>query len=395
MDIQVLSKVNETIDKILPEVISIRRQLHANPEIAYEEFCTAKLISDTLAKYGIAHTNGIAKTGVCADLRGKSGKTLLLRADMDALAIQEQNDLPYSSKNPGAMHACGHDVHVAIMLGTAIVINEILDYVNGNVKLIFQPAEEGVGGALPMIEEGVMDSPKVDAAISLHIMPGINVGQVQLKKGLLTATPCDFTIEVIGKGGHGALPQNCVDPIVMAAQFITATQTIISRRLDPLDNACLTIGKINGGTFNTTIPDSVTLEGSLRCFGIDECEAIMRMLEQTLAGITNAYGGSYKMDYYMLYPPVVNDDDITDIIADCAAELLGADNVKWAPKPQMIGEDFAYFGQRVPACMYYLGSGFEGRDNAPLHNACFEPNEDCIAVGIRLNVAAVLEYLLN
>ncbi len=390
------SKLN-SIDfaKIADEMTIFRRMLHSEPEIAFEEVNTAAAIAKLLQREGISFTEGIAKTGIVATIkgeRGKSSKTLLLRADIDALPINEDTDVPYKSRKAGLMHGCGHDIHTSVVLGSAIALNRLRDEFSGYVKILFQPAEEGVGGALPMINEGVLESPKVTAAIACHVAPLLPVSSIQASAGVVTGSPDHFTITLTGKGGHGAIPQQCADPILAGAHIVVALQHIVSRNIDPMDSAVITVGTFNGGYTENIIPEKVVLKGTARTLSKATREFVRERITFTAKHIAETHGVDCDVDYCYLYPPCVNDSMMTDLVRNISAKLLGADKIE-KQNPAMIGEDFAYFAEKVPSCFFYLGCGYEDRENFPLHSSKFNPDDSCIPLGIDLFVNCALEYL--
>ncbi|MBQ6630918.1 MAG: amidohydrolase, partial [Romboutsia sp.] len=280
-----MNDVKDLCGKYLKHMMNLRETIHMYPEDGFKEFKTSEIIIEELEKLGIKVQKNIAKTGVVGLIEGKyPGKTVLLRADMDALKIQEQADVEYKSKIDGMMHACGHDGHVAGLLGAAMIINELKDNLHGNVKLLFQPAEERDGGALPMIEEGVLENPKVDAAFGAHLWGYLKEGEAHLKEGPMMAAPDIFNIKVIGKGGHGAVPQESIDPIVITCQIVNALQTIVSRKINPLDPVVVTCGKIQGGDSHNVIPNEVELEGTIRTFKEETRKLVPRIIEDLVKG---------------------------------------------------------------------------------------------------------------
>jgi amidohydrolase len=338
-------------------MVDLRHTIHMHPELAYEENHTSQLIRETLASLGIQHVSGIAKTGVVGLIKGKGpGKTVLLRADMDALPIQEDLDLEYKSKINNRMHACGHDGHVAGLLGAAMILNDLRSQFNGNVKLVFQPAEEITnGGAARMIEEGVLDDPPVDAAFGCHLWGEAKEGTVQLCPGPMMAASLDFKFTIIGRGGHGALPHLALDPIIMGVQAINFMQSIISRRTDPMETAVLSIGYIRGGETENIIPDHLEAKGMIRTFNEQLSDNIKTEIENILRAITESQKGSYKFEFKQSSPSVINDRKLTELVSNSFSKIVGKDNVNAMCKPTMASEDFAFYSHKVPSVFAFVG----------------------------------------
>jgi amidohydrolase len=391
----------EEIKKISKEIqeklINIRRTIHMHPELAFEEHATAQLIYNYLKDLDIEVTPGIAKTGVVGLIRSNQpGKTVAIRADMDALPMTEENECEYKSTVPGKMHACGHDVHVTCLLGAAEILSRLKGKLNGNIKLLFQPAEEGVGGALPMIEEGVLENPKVDACIAAHVWPDIPAGKIVVKNGPIMASPDDFEIIIKGKSGHGAMPHAAVDPIVIGCHVVNTLQTIVSRKIDPLNPAVISICYFHSGTCTNVIPDTATIKGTARTIDPELRRKIASLIEETVAGVVKAMGGEYEFDFKYLYPPTINDNIITDVLANSASKIIGKSNILWGREPSMGGEDFAYFAEKVPSTFFRLGCGNPEKGiTHPIHSTKFDVDEDCIAVGASILTQFAVDYLNN
>lgn len=380
------------IKKVEKEVIELRRKIHMYPELGFEETKTSEIVYNYLKDLGI-EANRIAKTGVVGTLRGNGSKTIAIRADMDALPIHEENDVEYASKISGRMHACGHDVHTAILLGTAKVLTNIKNELKGNVKFIFQPAEETTGGALPMIEEGVLENPKVDAIIGLHVDSELQVGQIGIAYGKAYASSDMIDIIVKGKSGHGAEPHKAVDAIVIAANIINALQTVVSRKTNPLSPMVLTIGTIEGGYVRNIIADEVRMSGIIRMMEEDKRDEILKMVEMICINTAKAMGGEIEFKRTRGYPCLENHKSITDLIKEIAAPMLGEGNVVEV-EPTMGAEDFAYFLQKVPGSFYKLGCGNRERGiDYPIHSNRFNIDEGCIKIGLAVHVFTVLKYL--
>lgn len=349
-------KVVEFSQKNYDRIVELRHKFHMYPETAFEEFETAKTVVEELKRLNIEVSSNIAKTGVVGLIKGGyPGKTVLLRADMDALAIQEEANVPYKSRIPGKMHACGHDGHTAGLLGAAMILNEIKDELHGNVKLIFQPAEEDDGGAKPMIQEGVLENPHVDAAFGCHVWGSLKEGDIQVKHGPLMASPDKFIFKVKGRGGHAAMPHKLIDPISIVAQVISTMQTIVSRRVDPLESAVISFGSIHGGENHNVIPNEVVVTGTIRTFDQDIRKWIPKTMENILKGVTQACDASYEYQFIEHFPPLINDKNMTDLVKQSVAKIVGEDHVFEADQPSMGGEDFAFFAEAVPASFFLVG----------------------------------------
>jgi len=344
--------------KLKDEVVQLRRTFHMYPEIEFDLHRTSQIVADYLESLGLEVKRNVAKTGVVGLLKGaKPGKTIMLRADMDALPLQELNDVPYKSKIDGAMHACGHDGHTAMLLVAAKVLASRRNELCGNVKFVFQPSEERFppGGALPMIEEGVLENPKVDFAFGIHLWNALPVGTVGVRAGALLAAADEFRIVLKGKGGHGAYPHVCKDPVVTASELVLAMQTLVSRSVDPLESAVVTVGKIHAGTAFNIIPETTTLEGTVRTLNEQVRDTIKHRMKQMVRGICDAYGMDFELDYKDGTAVLINDPELTKLVRKVAEEVVGKDKVIEVP-PSMGGEDMSFFLQRVPGVFYLVGS---------------------------------------
>lgn len=389
-----MNEVKRLGEKYLKQMIDLRETIHMYPEDGFSEFKTSEIIITELEKLGIKVQKNVAKTGVVGLIEGNyPGKTVLLRADMDALKIQEQADVEYKSKIDGMMHACGHDGHVAGLLGAAMILNELRDKLHGNVKLVFQPAEEREGGARPMIEEGVLENPKVDAAFGAHLWGYLKEGEVHLKEGAMMAAPDIFNIKVIGKGGHGALPQESVDPIVITCQIVNALQTVVSRRINPLDPVVVTCGKIQGGENFNVIPDEVELEGTIRTFKEETRNLVPRIMEDLVRGITTSQGATYKFEYKANYPALINDKYMTNFAKESLKKIVGVSNVKDLKEPNMGGEDFAYFAQKVPSAFMFIGIAKNESEPVIHHNPYFKWDSKYVGVLAQSLSQIAIDYL--
>ncbi len=386
------------IQKHRDEILKTRRFLHMNPELSNREFETSKLIAGKLMSLGLHVQTGIAKTGVVALLTGdQPGITVGCRADMDALPIQEQTNLSFRSLNPGVMHACGHDIHMSIALGTAMVMSSLRDRLRGNIKFIFQPAEEGApageeGGATFMIKEGVLDDPPVRAIFGLHVMP-LDLGKVQFSAGAIMASSDRFEITIKGQSSHGARPHEGKDAITLAAQVILGIQTIVSRNLDATDPAVISIGKIEGGMRSNIIADEVRLEGTVRTLSEKNRSKIQKLIEDIVKGITSSFGADYAFSYTRGSPPVYNHPQLAKIMSPTLHKVLGATNVEEIT-PQMVAEDFSAYCQKVPGFFFFLGvKPPEQETMAPLHSPLFNPDERSITIGIKVMCQLLFDCL--
>ena len=382
-------ELKKEIEELTSQLVSWRRDFHRHPETAFEEHWTSSVLRKFLDDHGIP-VQVMAKTGLCGVLKGKpGGKTVALRADIDALPLKEDGDKEYISENPGAAHACGHDGHMAILMGVIEILCRRKDAFRGNVVFLFQPSEERIpGGAKLMIEEGALDG--VDAIFGLHLWQPLATGVVGLVKGAMMAQPDKFTIRIQGKGGHGSMPHQTVDPILVASHLVVNIQSIVSRNVDPLKPAVVSFGTIEGGTIYNIIPDGVVLTGTVRSFESD----VQELSENRLKGITDstclAFGATADFLYEKGYPPVVNDESMVDFVSRTASELFGERRVQEID-PVMGGEDFAYFLQEVPGAFMFVGMG-DGME-FPHHHPAFDIDEKALPQATILMTAIALDYL--
>lgn len=354
-------RILELTEKYVPYMIETRRYLHQYPEVSYQEFETTKFIKKELDSMGISYESPL-ETGCIGILKGgkPSDRVIALRADIDALPMDEEGDAKaeFMSKNEAAAHCCGHDAHTANLLGAAKILKDLKEEIEGTVILVFQPGEEKLpGGGRLLCETGFLQSQNVEAIYGLHTDPLLAPGEIATKVGPLMGAPDEFEIEIIGKGGHAARPQEAVDPIVLASQFITSVQTIVSRNIDPTDSAVVTIGKIEGGTAHNIIPESVRLLGTVRTLSKSNADLIANRLESLLKGITESAGGTYTFEFNRGYPVVKNTKAETDRILTNMRSLFGADSAKELEKPIMAGEDFAFYQEHFPGAFFFAGSG--------------------------------------
>ena len=372
-------------------VISIRRDLHRIPETAYTEKKTSAYVADYLRREGLEVQTGIATYGVVGLLNtGRPGPTLLLRADMDALPVTEDTGLSFASTHDGVMHACGHDAHVAMVLVAATVLNRVKDELNGTIKFLFQPAEEGPGGAQPMIDEGVLENPKVDYSIGCHVWPEISEGTIGVRSGPFMAAMDRFDIKIIGRSGHGAMPHLCVDALEVGTQVVSALQRISSRHMNPLEPAVVTVGMFHAGTAFNIIPGDAQLTGTTRTFNLDIWNSWAERLENVVRGVCESMGADFEMKFSKGYPPTINDDSMAEVVRRCAQKVAGKDKVV-EPERSMGGEDMSYFLQRSKGCFYALGVGRQ--EFTPLHNSRFDLNENVLALGVETHCRIALDLL--
>lgn len=382
-DIQLLSK------RFLPEIIAIRRHLHEYPELSFEEFETSKFIISKLKQYDIPFESGIVKTGIVAMIHGGTpGKVLALRADMDALPITEQNNIEYQSKNVGLMHACGHDVHTASLLGTAKILSELRNQFSGSVKLIFQPGEELLpGGASLMIKEGVLANPKPSNIFGQHVLPSMEAGKVGFRGGMYMASTDELYVTVRGKGGHAAMPQQYINPLLMASRILVALQEVfmdISTRDIPNIPTVLAFGKITGNGATNVIPDEVRLEGTFRTMDEKWRKEAHRKMKEISSSIAEKMGGKCDFNIEIGYPFLVNDEATTANARRFAEEYLGKENVEELDL-RMTAEDFSFYSQQIPGCFYRLGTGNKEKGiNSPVHTSTFDIDEDALETGMGL-----------
>lgn len=390
-----MRRIRPEIQNLQCQIVNWRRELHQKPELGFQEDITAEFIQQKLTEWGITHQIGIAKTGIVATIPGKyPGKVLAIRADMDALPIQEANEVAYRSQHDGKMHACGHDGHMAIALGTAYYLAQHQEDFRGTVKMIFQPAEEGPGGAKPMIEEGVLSNPDVDAIIGLHLWNNLPLGTVGVRSGALMAAVECFQLSILGKGGHGAMPDQTIDSIVVASQIVNALQTIVSRNVKPLDSAVVTVGQLHAGTALNVIADTAQMSGTIRYFNPELETLIGERLEAIIAGVCQMHSAKYELNHWQLYPATVNDRAIAELVRSVAEEVVETP-LGVVPECQtMGGEDMSFFLQQVPGCYFFLGSANPAKGLAyPHHHPRFDFDETALAMGVEIFVRCVEKFL--
>lgn len=368
---------------LLETIIPIRRLLHQYPELEFDEVKTAQIICDVLKKWGVSYQSGIAKTGIVAEI-GNGNPVILLRADMDALPVTEAINLSFASKNTGRMHACGHDIHMACLLGCIAQFCENPPE-NGTVRFVFQPAEEGSGGAEPMIREGAAKG--ISAAAALHVKPGLPVGKIACKPEYYYASPDEFSITVRGKGGHGGYPHLANNPLPVASEIVTRIHALGQALKDEL--CVISVCAVNGGNSFNIIPDSVTILGTVRTFTQKMRLKAEEEIGQCVKEICERCGVQWDYTFRKLYPPVYNDPQMTELLFRTGKEVLGEENVELETAPFMGGEDFAYFAKEAPGVLFHLGSG----GTAPLHSSEFMADEECIWYGARMLECFARNYL--
>ena len=381
--------------KNFPELVRLRRHFHENPELGFGEFRTSAHIADLMEGLGLEVRRSVAQTGVVALLRGgKPGKTVAIRADIDALPVQELNDVPYKSKTPGKMHACGHDVHITAAIGAAMLLAQHRESLAGNVKFLFQPAEEGPGGAEPMIQDGALENPRVDAIIGGHVWGSLDSGVVEVLPGPIMASADIIRLTIHGKGGHAAHPHTSIDPIVIGSEIVSALQKIVSRQTDPTEAAVISICLFRAGDTFNVIPNSAYLEGTVRTLNNTLRQEIPKKIESVIRGITEPYGATYELDYYFGYPVTVNDPGITESVRQSAAKILGAENVRTAARASMGAEDFAYFLLAVPGTYIRVGVRNAAKGiTHDMHHPQFNVDEDVLASLPVIYAQAALDLL--
>ena len=385
-------------ENLLNPMREIRRDLHKHPELGTQEVRTSRIVADYLANLGLDVRTGIGGYGVVATLSAReTGKCVALRADMDALPMEEKKDVSYTSTRPGVAHCCGHDGHTAILLGAASLLCKFSDQLKGNVKFIFQPSEDlAPGGAIPMIADGALRNPDVDGIFSLHLNPDLQEGNVGIKSGFSTISSAEFILKMIGKGCHVASPHEGVDPVIMSAMVIMAGQTIVSRRKNPLDPAILSFCTVRGGTASNIIPEEVELTGSIRALSPEKREELAEELDRVAQGVAQASGGKCHLSVKRQYPSVFNHPELVAEFKDSAAKILPADNVIDMPSPSMTGEDVAYFHQKVPGVHWLLGTANPTMEfTHPLHSPLFDFNEEVMPLGAAIHAGCAVDFLNN
>lgn len=391
-----INQIKQKASALLPELLRIRQHIHRFPELSFQEFKTSEFIAAELTKLNISFSKGMAGTGIVAIIEGKnpSKKCLAIRAELDALPITELNEVDYKSQHPGIMHACGHDVHSACLLGLAAIMNDLKGEWEGTLKLIFQPGEEmHPGGGSMMIAEGVLENPKVDAILALHVYPHLAAGIVGFRQGQYMASTDEIHITIEGKGGHAALPHQTIDPIAISAQVLVALQQVISRRSNPVIPSVLSFGKIAGGTVNNVIPDKVEISGTLRTMDEKWRAEAHQLIKDIVCNTASSFGAKAIVEIPKGYPSLFNDQKLTEAISGFASEYLGQDNVRELSL-RMTADDFAFYSQQIPGCYYRLGTNTNNESKtASVHNAHFDIDENALTTGVGVMSYAAFSYL--
>ncbi len=387
--------MKKKINSIFDEIVDIRRYFHMHPELSEMEENTSDKICQYLDSWGIEYKRHRSNLGVTAIIRGREdGITVGARADIDALPVSEENDLPFKSVNKGVMHACGHDLHIAIHLGVAKLFKEMEDEIKGNVKIFFQPAEETVGGANEMIREGCLEDPHVDYVLSLHVMPYIEAGQIELKYGKFNASINEFDIKITGKSSHSAYPEKSVDSVVVAAHVITALQSIVSRNISALNSLVISIGEINGGTKSNIIAGEVDMTGTLRALDKDTRNYAKKRIREVVENTARAHGALGQVHIKEGYPALINDSEVLAALEAVAKEEIGLANIHYKEFPSMGGDDFSFFCEQTKAAYYNLGCGNQEKGwTDQIHSEHFIADEECIKTGLLLQMKTMMELL--
>ena len=392
-----IDRLKSDIDELVPDMVAMRRDLHEHPELAFEEVRTSGIVAGRLRALGLDVRTGVAKTGVVGTLKGgkarPGAKTLAIRADMDALPIHELNDLDYRSTIDGKMHACGHDGHTSVLLAVADLLTKRREELNGNVKFVFQPAEEVIGGAEPMVKEGALEG--VDNIIGLHIFSDYPLGRVGVRAGSTFASADKFVLKVRGKGGHGAMPSTAVDPIIVAAHITTALQTLVSRETSPFSPTVITVARIEAGTAFNIIPEDAELWGSLRAYSAEHRALMIRRITELAQGIATAMNASCEVKIFDGCPACVNDPAMSELVQRAAASTVGAQSVDSGEEVMTTGsDDMAYFLQAVPGCYFIVGAHNEEKGaKYPHHHPRFQIDEDSLPIAAEVLTRAALDYL--
>ena len=392
----VYATIIEQATRLTEEVIRLRRDFHKNPELGFEEKRSSSVIAEYLKNLNIEVKTGIAKTGIMGLLSGATpGKTLMLRADMDALPIHELNDTDYRSTNPGVMHACGHDGHMAVLLGTAKLLSSMRARIKGQIKFVFQPAEENLGGAQIMIEEGILKNPTVDAAFGLHLISLLPYGYIGCRKGPFMASLDIFTLRILGRAGHSAMPDGSVDAITLSAEVVLQLQDHIRKSLSADRPIVVNMGTIHGGAAPNIVADKVEVTGTVRALNETDRSSIKILMEDFLREAITARGGAYELDYVQGYPVTVNDNAMTDLVMRVAYSIVGRVNVIEIA-PSMASEDMSFYLKDVPGCFFFVGAGSSDPAlNQPHHNPYFALDERALETGVRMLSTIAVEYLEN
>ncbi len=393
-----ISQIRKKAREFESEVVSVRRAIHHNPELAFEEHETSALLADRMEMSGIKVERGVGGTGVVGRIQPEREgvRTVAIRADMDALPIQEATGLEFASKNPGKMHACGHDANCAMALGAALILNseEVKEHLKGNVRILFQPAEEAPpGGAIKMIEDGALENPNVDAIIASHTYNDGRLGEITFREGPMMASADNFDLKIVGEAAHGAMPQQGKDAIVTSAEVILAYQRIVSRQINPTSPAVITIGTIHGGDRSNVIPSEVMMKGTVRTLDMPVKEIIRKAMHETADGITKSAGLSYELDYQDGYPTLLIDPALKRIAQDAIGEFGGDARFVEMPSPIMGGEDFAYYTHKVPGVFMFLGVVSDKNPKQPMHHPKYNIDERVLTLGASVMAYAAAKIL--
>jgi len=373
-------EIIKELEELQPEMQSWRRDFHAHPEIAFEEHRTAQIVAEKLESFGIEVETGLAGTGVVGTLKkGTGNRSIGLRADLDALLINEANDFEHKSKTPGKMHACGHDGHTTMLLGAAKYLAEKGDF-DGTITFIFQPAEENEGGGKVMIDDGLFDKYPVESVFGMHNIPGMPVGTFAMKSGPIMASFDIFNLKIIGKGGHAAMPHTAIDPIIIGTKIVDAYQSIVSRYIDPQEPVVLSVTQFHGGDAYNVIPNEIEMKGTVRCFSSKVQESIENQMEQITSSICSAYGADYELGYERRYPATINTAEEVTISEKVAKDISGDEMVHTSPTPSMGSEDFAFMLQERPGSYIWIGNG-DGEGSCMLHNPGYDFNDEILPIG--------------
>lgn len=388
---EIKNKVNAVYD----EVIALRRHLHMHPELSEQEYETSAFICEQLDKMNISYEKDIAGCGISAVIYGKDKtKGVALRADIDALPIEEKVKIPFKSKNPNIMHACGHDIHTAILLGAAKILNDMKENLPASVRLLFQPSEETIGGANQMIEAGCLKEPAISAVLGLHVDSGTDAGSVEFIPGSMNAACSEFVVTVKGKSCHGAHPNDGIDALLPACTMVSSLQSIITRRIDPAESVLITVGKFNSGTKENIVSGEAVFSGTMRALDMKNMDKLRNYLKELCEGIAASYGASCEISFSGSYPTLENDPQLFDWVKGTAEEVLGKDKVKLTVKPSLGADDFAFFCHESRGLYYNIGVRKPGDTFAhPIHSEFFNPDEECIRTGMLVQVASVLKIL--
>lgn len=376
------------------EMVAMRRDFHRHPELGFEETRTSRIVAEKLQDLGLEVQRGVAQTGVVALLEGRRpGPTILLRFDMDALPIQENSDIPYASENPGVMHACGHDGHTTMGLTLAKILTKYQEEMAGTIKFVFQPAEEGLGGAFAMIADGVLENPKPDVALAMHLWTPEPFGNVRVLEGPCMSSSSVFTLTVKGRGGHGAAPHMAIDPVLAAAHIVAALQSIVSRNVNPQDSVVVSIGEFKAGTTFNVIPDDAVLKGTVRSYNNDLHRMIYRRILEMATRMAEAFSCKASMETVAIVQAVVNAPEPTAVVYEAAANIVGEDHI--TPKRTMASEDMGFILDEIPGCYFFIGAGNDAEARFPHHHSRFNFDERAMVNGVAVMGQAVAHYLMG